>query len=109
MPGCGQAADQRAALLTASAASLRLLFPGTANSGAICESLASSSSQALNVTPELSNVIMETATIKKKNPTQNFPVSQQIVTLYFLARFLECAFQVIDRPLSDVFGWKKSI
>lgn len=76
------------------------------NSGAICESLASLSSQTINVTSELSNVTMETATVKKKrireNATQKFPVSQRIVSLYFSERFLECAFQVIDRPMSDI-------
>lgn len=47
---------------------------------------------------------------KKENPTQNFPVSQRIVSLYFLERFSECAFQVIDRPMSDTsLGGKKSI
>lgn len=38
----------------------------------------------------------------RENATQKFPVSQRIVSLYFLERFLECAFQVIDRPMSDI-------
>jgi len=41
---------------------------------------------------------------KWENPAENFPVSQRTVSLYFLEKFLECAFQVIDRPMSDKYG-----
>lgn len=68
-----QAAHQTAELLTDSAASLCLPFPGTANAGAICESMASSPSQTINGKPELPNVTMETE--KKKNKISNSEVS----------------------------------